>query len=213
MNDELMKLTFLYRFSNCTTAWIVFERHSVTKIFLYSNIHMGFFCCLWYSESTMTFTLLLFNSSVASHQYSCNIFTYNYSILRYLCSCMMWHYLVLSCERIYLQRRNHTRCVHVCVLTHFLVSLWQIGFNSYVWAVTSVRLLSDHGVCFRVVDAKEHDSRSSSNMSPSDFLDSLMGRTSGYDARIRPNFKGLCINIFCLWVFFTYSWFSPPKNT
>ncbi|CAG05893.1 unnamed protein product, partial [Tetraodon nigroviridis] len=38
---------------------------------------------------------------------------------------------------------------------------------------------------------KEHDSRSSSNMSPSDFLDSLMGRTSGYDARIRPNFKGL----------------------
>lgn len=27
-------------------------------------------------------------------------------------------------------------------------------------------------------------------MSPSDFLDKLMGRTSGYDARIRPNFKG-----------------------
>ncbi|XP_014851243.1 PREDICTED: uncharacterized protein LOC106922967 isoform X2 [Poecilia mexicana] len=26
-------------------------------------------------------------------------------------------------------------------------------------------------------------------MSPSDFLDKLMGRTSGYDARIRPNFK------------------------
>ncbi|KAK9537705.1 hypothetical protein VZT92_005294 [Zoarces viviparus] len=43
---------------------------------------------------------------------------------------------------------------------------------------------------FRVVDAKEHDSRPSSNMSPSDFLDSLMGHTSGYDARIRPNFKG-----------------------
>uniref|UniRef100_A0A671T2X2 Glycine receptor, alpha 2 n=1 Tax=Sinocyclocheilus anshuiensis TaxID=1608454 RepID=A0A671T2X2_9TELE len=31
---------------------------------------------------------------------------------------------------------------------------------------------------------------SSSAMSPSDFLDKLMGRTSGYDARIRPNFKG-----------------------
>lgn len=29
-------------------------------------------------------------------------------------------------------------------------------------------------------------------MSPSDFLDKLMGRTSGYDARIRPNFKGNC---------------------
>lgn len=47
-------------------------------------------------------------------------------------------------------------------------------------------------VCHRVVDAKEHESRSGSttNLSPSDFLDSLMGRTSGYDARIRPNFKG-----------------------
>uniref|UniRef100_A0A4W3H9M2 Glycine receptor, alpha 3 n=1 Tax=Callorhinchus milii TaxID=7868 RepID=A0A4W3H9M2_CALMI len=30
----------------------------------------------------------------------------------------------------------------------------------------------------------------SQSMSPSDFLDKLMGRTSGYDARIRPNFKG-----------------------
>lgn len=30
--------------------------------------------------------------------------------------------------------------------------------------------------------------------SPSDFLDKLMGRTSGYDARIRPNFKG---NVAC----------------
>ncbi|PWA31189.1 hypothetical protein CCH79_00002703 [Gambusia affinis] len=50
---------------------------------------------------------------------------------------------------------------------------------------------------FRVVVAKEYDSRSSSNMSPSDFLDSLMGRTSGYDARIRPNFKGPPVNVTC----------------
>ncbi|XP_078030661.1 glycine receptor subunit alpha-2 isoform X1 [Epinephelus lanceolatus] len=50
---------------------------------------------------------------------------------------------------------------------------------------------------FRAVDAKEHDSRSSSSMSPSDFLDSLMGRTSGYDARIRPNFKGPPVNVTC----------------
>ncbi|XP_015251201.1 PREDICTED: glycine receptor subunit alpha-2 isoform X1 [Cyprinodon variegatus] len=50
---------------------------------------------------------------------------------------------------------------------------------------------------FRVVDAKEYDSRSSTNMSPSDFLDSLMGRTSGYDARIRPNFKGPPVNVTC----------------
>uniref|UniRef100_A0A3P8VKR2 Glycine receptor, alpha 2 n=1 Tax=Cynoglossus semilaevis TaxID=244447 RepID=A0A3P8VKR2_CYNSE len=47
-----------------------------------------------------------------------------------------------------------------------------------------------------VVNAKEHESRSSS-MSPSDFLDSLMGRTSGYDARIRPNFKGVPVNVTC----------------
>ncbi|KAK2906012.1 hypothetical protein Q8A73_009955 [Channa argus] len=53
------------------------------------------------------------------------------------------------------------------------------------------------GLRVSVVDAKEHDSRSSSNMSPSDFLDSLMGRTSGYDARIRPNFKGPPVNVTC----------------
>ena len=33
-------------------------------------------------------------------------------------------------------------------------------------------------------------SRATKPPSPSDFLDKLMGRTSGYDARIRPNFKG-----------------------
>uniref|UniRef100_A0A8C6WSG9 Glycine receptor, alpha 2 n=1 Tax=Neogobius melanostomus TaxID=47308 RepID=A0A8C6WSG9_9GOBI len=57
------------------------------------------------------------------------------------------------------------------------------------------RLLS--GDLRTLVDAKEHDPRSSSNMSPSDFLDSLMGRTSGYDARIRPNFKGPPVNVTC----------------
>ncbi|NWS62654.1 GLRA4 protein, partial [Chunga burmeisteri] len=41
-------------------------------------------------------------------------------------------------------------------------------------------------------------SRSSpQRMSPSDFLDKLMGRTSGYDARIRPNFKGPPVNVTC----------------
>nr|XP_057931992.1 glycine receptor, alpha 4a isoform X2 [Doryrhamphus excisus] len=34
-------------------------------------------------------------------------------------------------------------------------------------------------------------------LSPSDFLDKLMGRTSGYDARIRPNFKGPPVNVTC----------------
>ncbi|GAB5584427.1 glycine receptor subunit alpha-2 isoform X2 [Prionailurus iriomotensis] len=46
---------------------------------------------------------------------------------------------------------------------------------------------------FRTAFCKDHDSRSgkqpSQTLSPSDFLDKLMGRTSGYDARIRPNFK------------------------
>uniref|UniRef100_A0A8D2LR30 Glycine receptor alpha 3 n=2 Tax=Varanus komodoensis TaxID=61221 RepID=A0A8D2LR30_VARKO len=35
------------------------------------------------------------------------------------------------------------------------------------------------------------------SMSPSDFLDKLMGRMSGYDARIRPNFKGPPVNVTC----------------
>ncbi|KAG8137344.1 hypothetical protein E2320_004587 [Naja naja] len=50
---------------------------------------------------------------------------------------------------------------------------------------------------FRTTFCKEHDSRSakspSQTLSPSDFLDKLMGRTSGYDARIRPNFK-VCLS-------------------
>ncbi|XP_020383932.1 glycine receptor subunit alpha-2 [Rhincodon typus] len=55
---------------------------------------------------------------------------------------------------------------------------------------------------FRSAHSKEHDSRSSIKpasqaMSPSDFLDKLMGKTSGYDARIRPNFKGPPVNVTC----------------
>ncbi|XP_026766345.1 glycine receptor subunit alpha-2 [Pangasianodon hypophthalmus] len=50
----------------------------------------------------------------------------------------------------------------------------------------------------RVIEAKEHDRRGTSlTMSPSDFLDKLMGKTSGYDARIRPNFKGPPVNVTC----------------
>uniref|UniRef100_A0A8C3P5A1 Glycine receptor alpha 3 n=1 Tax=Cyanoderma ruficeps TaxID=181631 RepID=A0A8C3P5A1_9PASS len=46
---------------------------------------------------------------------------------------------------------------------------------------------------------KETDSARSRSMpmSPSDFLDKLMGRMSGYDARIRPNFKGPPVNVTC----------------
>lgn len=65
-------------------------------------------------------------------------------------------------------------------------------------------------VCFRLADAKEYDSRSSSNMSPSDFLDSLMGRTSGYDARIRPNFKGLFFTLLIIIFFLLVEGEKPP---
>ncbi|KAJ8407056.1 hypothetical protein AAFF_G00287320 [Aldrovandia affinis] len=70
-----------------------------------------------------------------------------------------------------------------------------------------VKFLTIICACFvetnvRFVGAKENDSRTSERgfsqtMSPSDFLDKLMGRTSGYDARIRPNFKGPPVNVTC----------------
>ncbi|XP_048815799.1 glycine receptor subunit alpha-4 isoform X2 [Lagopus muta] len=46
-------------------------------------------------------------------------------------------------------------------------------------------------------EIKSHSRSASQPMSPSDFLDKLMGRTSGYDARIRPNFKGPPVNVTC----------------
>lgn len=57
---------------------------------------------------------------------------------------------------------------------------------------------SVHALCRRPADVRlssckeeiKPHSRAGPQMSPSDFLDKLMGRTSGYDARIRPNFKG-----------------------
>ncbi|XP_061454330.1 glycine receptor subunit alpha-4-like [Rhineura floridana] len=57
------------------------------------------------------------------------------------------------------------------------------------------------GALLRLVSGKEVKSAPRSApeppMSPSDFLDKLMGRTSGYDARIRPNFKGPPVNVTC----------------
>ncbi|XP_043560577.1 glycine receptor subunit alpha-3 isoform X2 [Chiloscyllium plagiosum] len=68
---------------------------------------------------------------------------------------------------------------------HSLAALW-----GYVWGVA---------VFLSLVTTKEIEgSRSRAPaMSPSDFLDKLMGRTSGYDARIRPNFKGPPVNVSC----------------
>lgn len=57
-----------------------------------------------------------------------------------------------------------------------------------------IQLASDMlSLLSRVALAKEEiesGTKGSQTMSPSDFLDKLMGQTSGYDARIRPNFKG-----------------------
>uniref|UniRef100_A0A669B3K0 Glycine receptor, alpha 4b n=2 Tax=Oreochromis TaxID=8139 RepID=A0A669B3K0_ORENI len=49
----------------------------------------------------------------------------------------------------------------------------------------------------KIVLKMKFPSRAVKPPSPSDFLDKLMGRTSGYDARIRPNFKGSPVNVTC----------------
>uniref|UniRef100_A0A8C9WL22 Glycine receptor, alpha 2 n=1 Tax=Scleropages formosus TaxID=113540 RepID=A0A8C9WL22_SCLFO len=61
-----------------------------------------------------------------------------------------------------------------------------------------LRHLIDHGF-YRAAQIHQcaFERGSSLTMSPSDFLDKLMGRTSGYDARIRPNFKGPPVNVTC----------------
>ena len=61
-----------------------------------------------------------------------------------------------------------------------------------IWMIIFAHFVSIN-VYFSGSHCKEPDHGARSRpvpMSPSDFLDKLMGRTSGYDARIRPNFKG-----------------------
>ncbi|CAM4484845.1 unnamed protein product [Leuciscus chuanchicus] len=55
------------------------------------------------------------------------------------------------------------------------------------------------GILLSLVTSKEQENprRKAESMSPSVFLDKLMGRISGYDARIRPNFKGPPVNVSC----------------
>ncbi|MBN3326617.1 GLRA3 protein, partial [Atractosteus spatula] len=69
---------------------------------------------------------------------------------------------------------------------------------------------------FSLVASKEPDSARSRAMpmSPSDFLDKLMGRTSGYDARIRPNFKVVLNNSYCSAPFsvHVFALVRPPVN-
>ncbi|XP_048088008.1 glycine receptor, alpha 4a isoform X1 [Alosa alosa] len=61
-----------------------------------------------------------------------------------------------------------------------------------------IRLLHVLSFCFLQMGLiRPGSSKSQKPLSPSDFLDKLMGRTSGYDARIRPNFKGPPVNVTC----------------
>lgn len=87
----------------------------------------------------------------------------------------------------------HGHALHQCLLLHktvlhlLLECFWNILFYFSVHAhccrLAGVRLSS----CKEEI---KPPNRTGPQMSPSDFLDKLMGRTSGYDARIRPNFKG-----------------------
>ncbi|KAI4883433.1 hypothetical protein NFI96_006650 [Prochilodus magdalenae] len=63
--------------------------------------------------------------------------------------------------------------------------------NTFRNGIAMVKLASVQPHLTRLVFGREMKSPSSKvkPMSPSDFLDKLMGKTSGYDARIRPNFK------------------------
>uniref|UniRef100_A0A3P8NEE0 Glycine receptor, alpha 4a n=1 Tax=Astatotilapia calliptera TaxID=8154 RepID=A0A3P8NEE0_ASTCA len=85
-------------------------------------------------------------------------------------------------------------CVHECTpsLPFFISSLF--SFSLYLLLPSLPLLLGN----VRLSSCKEeikHPSRQ--ELSPSDFLDKLMGKTSGYDARIRPNFKGPPVNVTC----------------
>uniref|UniRef100_A0A669DJE9 Glycine receptor, alpha 4a n=1 Tax=Oreochromis niloticus TaxID=8128 RepID=A0A669DJE9_ORENI len=77
-------------------------------------------------------------------------------------------------------------------LLFFISSLF--SFSLYLLPPSLPLLLGN----VRLSSCKEeikHPSRQ--ELSPSDFLDKLMGKTSGYDARIRPNFKGPPVNVTC----------------
>lgn len=80
-----------------------------------------------------------------------------------------------------------------CDVLHCSVKVIVTLYFSSESDVTTILLMITN-ILSRTTFCKEHDSRSakspSQTLSPSDFLDKLMGRTSGYDARIRPNFKG-----------------------
>uniref|UniRef100_A0A4W6CNA2 Glycine receptor, alpha 1 n=1 Tax=Lates calcarifer TaxID=8187 RepID=A0A4W6CNA2_LATCA len=52
-------------------------------------------------------------------------------------------------------------------------------------------------LCYLAASKEAAARKAASPMPPSEFLDKLMGKVSGYDARIRPNFKGPPVNVTC----------------
>ena len=73
----------------------------------------------------------------------------------------------------------------VAKYTHQAMKMSEININNNNFLLC---LYDSGGQCKEVDNAAR---TRQAPMSPSDFLDKLMGRTSGYDARIRPNFKGI----------------------
>ncbi|KAL7395840.1 hypothetical protein ABVT39_024244 [Epinephelus coioides] len=75
---------------------------------------------------------------------------------------------------------NNMRLAKMCRLNALGIYLWETV------------------VFFSLAASKEAAARkAASPMPPSEFLDKLMGKVSGYDARIRPNFKGPPVNVTC----------------
>lgn len=102
------------------------------------------------------------------------------------------------------------KSIHFCLI---MFTVWYLSFLRCRWqrysdftfdfsrrqCLTSLCNVSHFVFICSLVATKETNSARprSAPMSPSDFLDKLMGRTSGYDARIRPNFKG-SYSVYCL---------------
>lgn len=87
----------------------------------------------------------------------------------------------------------HWHALPHCLLLHrpYSISSFEFFWNILFYFSVHARCCRLAGV--RLSSCKEEikpPNRAGPQMSPSDFLDKLMGRTSGYDARIRPNFKG-----------------------
>ncbi|KAI3351285.1 hypothetical protein L3Q82_005619 [Scortum barcoo] len=65
------------------------------------------------------------------------------------------------------------------------------------WVATAGEIVSLEKYLHLAASKEAAARKAASPMPPSEFLDKLMGKVSGYDARIRPNFKGPPVNVTC----------------